>query len=405
MTRRPFPSGDLQGPVLRVAMGTSLRILLWTHAAGAVVYAWLQPRGFAFGSRSFYEHALIAPSFALASCAAALSLHLHQRTALRLMGLLAGFWIPIEAAGSMGNTVFAAGSRWLLLGSVAGLWLVLLSSKRLHEWAPPIVSAAVIGAASGGAFLWCTWAPPCTVKPAGGSLDVPARVEGATELECGDLRAEVEDSAVLLLHPSGIVVVEPGPEFDACSTTGFWTLFDSHRRAIAPWRVHRVAGNSLHLQSEGPGMSSDCIVSVAPGEVRVRVATTMEEEVCVHLASFMRITVPEAAWKSGDFVAFRSGRLELMRPSFREKGPFSTLARVEGDPVLLAGGWKVQVRGWAEQASRAPSPTAGWGVSQGAIEFYDNEFFFELAGTSLGRGWQTVRLSSGTYVLEAILAR
>ncbi len=405
MTRSPFPSADLQGPLLRLAMGTSLRILLWTHATGAMVYACLQPRGFAIDSRSFFEHTVIAPGFALASFATALSVHLHQRTALSLMGVLAGFWIPIEVAGSIGNTLFADAMRLLLLGSAAGLWLVLRSAKELRESRPPILIAALIGSTMGGAFLHATWAPPATVRPSGGKIDIPAREAGGPELESGDIRVEVQESEVLILHPSGVVVVDPAPEFDACSITGFWTLFDSHRKTLGPWSLERVRGEAVHLRAEGPGMRAEGLVSVAPGCVRIRVATTIEDEVCLHLGSCVRISVPDATWQSGDFAAFRNGRLELLRPTYREKGPFTTMAKLEDDPILVAAGWKIQVRGWADQASRAPSPTAGWGVSQAAIEFYDNEFFYELAGTSVGRGWHTVRCPPGTYVLETILSR
>lgn len=73
------------------------------------------------------------------------------------------------------------------------------------------------------------------------------------------------------------------------------------------------------------------------------------------------------------------------------------------DPVLEVNGWKVQVLGWADQASRAESPTAGWGVSQGAIERVGDSLFYELAATSIGRGWHTVRIAPGTYLLEVVL--
>ena len=103
-------------------------------------------------------------------------------------------------------------------------------------------------------------------------------------------------------------------------------------------------------------------------------------------------------------VAIRGGRTELLRAASREKGPFETLGSwpVE-DPVLTIGGWKVQVQGWAEQGSRDPSPTAGWGVSQAAIERVGDVYLWSLAATSIGRGWHTVRTTPGVYVLEAIL--
>jgi hypothetical protein len=105
-----------------------------------------------------------------------------------------------------------------------------------------------------------------------------------------------------------------------------------------------------------------------------------------------------------EYIAFRNGRTEFLRASSREKGPFETLGSWEiRDPQLTIGGWKVQVLGWADQGSHAPSPTAGWGVSQAAIERVGSAYLWSLASTSIGRGWHTVRTAPGVYVLEAVV--
>lgn len=60
---------------------------------------------------------------------------------------------------------------------------------------------------------------------------------------------------------------------------------------------------------------------------------------------------------------------------------------------------------FASQASVAPSPTAGWGVAQNAIEFVQvaerpgapASFWITLAGTSVGRGFQSVGHAPGVY--------
>jgi hypothetical protein len=70
------------------------------------------------------------------------------------------------------------------------------------------------------------------------------------------------------------------------------------------------------------------------------------------------------------------------------------------DPELETPGWRIQVKGWAEQASRAPSSTAGWGISQAAIE---EGLWFSLAAASVGRGWHAVRTAAGTYGFEIVL--
>jgi hypothetical protein len=60
---------------------------------------------------------------------------------------------------------------------------------------------------------------------------------------------------------------------------------------------------------------------------------------------------------------------------------------------------------WSAQASTALSPTAGWGVPVNAIEFqitnHDSSesvgIWITLAGTSVGRGFETVGHKAGTY--------
>ena len=75
------------------------------------------------------------------------------------------------------------------------------------------------------------------------------------------------------------------------------------------------------------------------------------------------------------------------------------------DPVIASDGWMAQVRGWAAQSSLDESPTAGWGVSQAAIERLGLMVIWSLASTSIGRGFHTVRTGPGTYVLEIVLSR
>src|ERR1041384_2142630 len=107
---------------------------------------------------------------------------------------------------------------------------------------------------------------------------------------------------------------------------------------------------------------------------------------------------------SADFRLWEAGSISGLRASRREKGPFETLASWNPhDPTLTVGGWEVQALGWAGQASKAESPTAGWGISQGAIERVGDEFLWEFAATSIGRGWHTVRTPPGTYELDVVL--
>jgi hypothetical protein len=150
--------------------------------------------------------------------------------------------------------------------------------------------------------------------------------------------------------------------------------------------------------------------------VHVRMETRVKRELASHLASAFQLALAGQAsvngvpWSLGnsdprsEFIAVRQGRTELLRASSGEKGPFEVLGSwPAGDPVLNIDGWSVQLLGWADQGSHEPSPTAGWGVSQAAIERAGSAYFWSLASTSIGRGWHTVRTAPGVYVLEAVV--
>jgi len=166
--------------------------------------------------------------------------------------------------------------------------------------------------------------------------------------------------------------------------------------------------------------------------VLVESVTHLREEVCVHLAHALSFSWEAALpWYSGvprrttsvdvagsafrigggpifepragrrEFLAFRNGGLELLRAADDEKGPFTTLRRLPNrDPLFRSAHFTVEIGGFVAQAAREPSPTAGYGVSQGAIEAEGGTVWVELAATSVGRGWNTVRLAPGTYAID-----
>jgi hypothetical protein len=107
-------------------------------------------------------------------------------------------------------------------------------------------------------------------------------------------------------------------------------------------------------------------------------------------------------------------RFAILEASSGEKGPFKTLAegrltrgesltmtfRDNGEPVA-----ELTLADWSAHASVEPSPTAGWGVPQNAIVFTIEgdrrdapaAVFVTLAGTGVGRGYDTVAHSPGRY--------
>jgi hypothetical protein len=108
----------------------------------------------------------------------------------------------------------------------------------------------------------------------------------------------------------------------------------------------------------------------------------------------------------------------VVQASSAEKGPFTLLARGHlrrGEPVsirLLELGdgaprplFEIEFEDWSDELSTALSPTAGFGVPENAIQFglaspvktSEAYVILNLAGTSIGRGFDSVGHAAGRY--------
>ena len=115
-------------------------------------------------------------------------------------------------------------------------------------------------------------------------------------------------------------------------------------------------------------------------------------------------------------LAYRDARggFHVVEATSGEKGPFRELAGgrlARSEPLAITlhdlgvAQARVVIEDWAAQAGTALSPAAGWGVPVNAIEFsLDGErpgspagIYITLAGTSVGRGWDSVGHAAGTY--------
>jgi len=103
------------------------------------------------------------------------------------------------------------------------------------------------------------------------------------------------------------------------------------------------------------------------------------------------------------------GVLRVLEAASGEKGPFRELAAgplAPGDaprgrgPRRRAPAPRLTLRDWSAQAATAPSPTAGWGLPQNAIDRTGDRSAFlyvTLADTAVGRGWDSVGHAAGAY--------
>jgi hypothetical protein len=392
--------------------GFLLRAGIVVHAVASMAFWLAQPRGFEFLSRSFLEHQVVAPLLFAISAAGVAAVPFKQRkTEWIVVGILGGFWaVSASVIVVVGSTPFASAFWVALVGSIS---LLLLAYRRVRPDSPLLITGGtVVGLSLATVFWICSWAPPATTRPKGMTFQPSPVVPGPS----GDIRIAVEGFHLDIESRSGKALFWPMFEYGSISDDGFWTLFQYRSSTPPPWKWRTVEDGSLSLIAENEDLHCLAKAWVENGRVHVRSETRVKREIASHLSTVMQLRLPGAASVEGvpwsfdhrhersEFVAIRGGRTELLRAASREKGPFETLGSWPlQDPVLTIDGWKVQVQGWSDQGSRAPSPTAGWGVSQAAIERVGDVYLWSLASTSIGRGWHTVRTAPGVYILEAIL--
>lgn len=401
-----------------------IRIGLGLLAAFVGRYLWMRPRGFSFGSRAFFEHQVLVPALLGVLLAALLASWRQPRVAtLGLSFLCAAGMGLFLAVTFVSNTPGGMAALVLFGGAGAGYLLLLLAGKRRGLGWGGAVAGGIAGALFAAAFLFCAWAPPATTRPVEGDLPAPhPQGVGPAVLAGSGFRVSVDGRLVVVERPPSVLYLHPGFEAGAAARSGFWTMVDFRSVELPPWtvRVEQAEaplrlGRSLLLESSCPEVHARVRVWIERDEVRLRAVNHVRKELATHLSTILQ------AWTSGEprvngtiwpesadpaaFLAFRGDRLELLQGAKDEKGPFRTLGGWDpDDPVIEAGAFRWRASGWAAQASRAESPTAGWGVSQGAIERWRGAFFWSLAATSVGRGSHTVRTAPGTYVLDVAVA-
>jgi hypothetical protein len=238
--------------------------------------------------------------------------------------------------------------------------------------------------------------------------------------------------------------VHPLLRFLSRSPDGCWTILAPPRLRDGPGLVLRSVLREGDWQALRYRADYEAMLRVDPGpEVRpilLEAMARLPRPIFSHLNSFCDLEVwghgqlalssspcPERLIevRPADYPTGRPLRLAYLdaRGGFHvveaasgEKGPFrelgaGRLGRSEPLAITLHDRGVAQARvvleDWSAQAgtSPSPSPTAGWGVPVNAIEFrLEGEepgspagIYITLAGTSVGRGWDSVGHGVGTY--------
>ena len=402
------------GSRLPTRLGDSLiRIGVGVHFLGSLGFWLLQPRGFAWGSRSFVEHQVLTPAiFAVSAAALAAGLLKRPTVASLAVAVLSGFWVA--SGGVIAGVGTTAPSRLFWIVPPAAM-AMLLMVRRLSS-TTVITGGTVVGTGLAAAFWACTWAPPATTRPRGGEVRPDTIIEEASSTAADGIHVSVSGNMVLVKSEGKTAAIWPGFDYDAVSDSGIWSLFQFRSTSTPSWTCSRSKAGGLALTAENEDFHSAARIRIENHAVHLQYETRVKRELASHLSSVLQFGLWGKAslhgipWNLGnsdprcEFIAVRQGRTEFLRASSGEKGPFETLgAWPLENPTLMIDGWSIQLLGWAEQGSHEPSPTAGWGVSQAAIERAGTTYFWSLASTSIGRGWHTVRTAPGVYVLEAVI--
>ncbi len=439
---------------MRSGLRRSLAVAHLAQAVGLVWWWVIMPHGFAPSCGRFWLNEL-AP-LPLAGVSAITTVCAATGRGSAFVGAAAGACAAAWCAFGVASLVLlpdtgapqgiATVAFAVALGSAA--WTVIRAFARpLLALAPAISVGAGIGC---GALLVLRAPPPSTrphsaaLPPVGPREGVPSAPRGAPLVSLG--ASSVEPRRGRVYAHVGPVTLEVAPvlSFDSRAPDGGWTPFASAPDRAGPSRTlasSAFAESRVELSYRDDGRSTLVVVDRGHAgalDLEIQATSELPRPIYSHLNTFAELSVrghrrlslafspcPDRAvdvlpsdyptgrpLRSAHLLA--DGRFVVVEATTGEKGPFRTLATGplaraapltisvldDGKPIA-----DVQLLDWAAQASTEPSPTAGWGIPQNAIEFsLDGDapgtsasIFVTLASTSVGRGFDTVGHAAGTY--------
>jgi hypothetical protein len=250
---------------------------------------------------------------------------------------------------------------------------------------------------------------------------------------------EFETSKAELLLTTGSIRITCRPvlHFDRISPDGFWSLFARSRNRF-PSPAAQSSGNDLISIRYDDDSTVAISAPTTEGLLQLTAFTPVAEDTFSHLNTYCYFEIsghkrlslsfspcPDAEIEvlPADYPVGRPARLAYLDSSNHffvveaksgEKGPFRELAAgrlARGDALTIVirdGGQpvtRITLEDWSKQVSTSLSPCAGWRLPMNAIEFqrfYDaasapGGIWITLAGTSVGRGWETVGHRAGIY--------
>jgi len=434
------PLGRWSFVVLRLMVDVSLAL----HFAAAAFWWWLSPKGFPLDRSQFWMNSVLPLAAMAVAFVGLFAMHRGNRgVAAAAVAAFASAWAAAAIAGRVIFPVSLAGVWWLflLVAFVGGvIFALLLRGER--RMTPMLAVGVAAGALVGVGVVWLQIPRLASTVPLGAAS--PLIVGG----EQFDALAAVRLGPNGLFHPAaelvalrrGDVAIHCSPllDFHRISPDGFWSLFAPRGSSTERHCVGQSVIEETQLVKFSDGSTILLPRPIASDAIEITAYTPLKQNVFSHLNSFCVVDVrghkslsltfsPCSATKidvrPADYPFGRPARFAFLdaadnflvvEATSGEKGPFRILTSGRlrrGEPLTIGIHDDGQLIGsvtlydWSSQVSTDLSPTAGWGLPVNAIEFQrggDDDMapatiWITLAGTSVGRGFETVGHRAGTY--------
>ncbi|MEN9360346.1 MAG: hypothetical protein RL095_1881 [Verrucomicrobiota bacterium] len=418
------------------------RILFLCLAALSIAAAFSLPRGFPLSSAHFWCNSLLPIILILFSCTSIAFIVRRQYRlflvcALAFLGGIAAFlasaWLIFPATMRASFIMPALFSCMLLV------WWIRRSllSIALRHFLPLLV----IAIAAGSFVPWAQRGLDPATRPLGGDLGFSKRQGREPDSSfhfSGDGIFFPADGSIVWASKEAKLSIDPLLVFRSRSPDRCWTLLARDRdRLSSPWILDAVerSGNGWSAYYSEAGRVTRRLGFLAHMDgFDIEALSQEDNEVYSHLNSFCQFRLAAVGRLSLSFSPCPGSRIEIVESDYpvgrparfayvdrhrifhvveaasAEKGPFRTLAegRLSDDELLTMSLYcegrelfTIEMADWARQASTQLSPSAGWGLPENAIEFRLKHqtawISCTLAGTSVGRGFQSVGHRAGSY--------
>ncbi|HKO47993.1 MAG TPA: hypothetical protein VJV79_09735 [Polyangiaceae bacterium] len=423
-------------------------LVLLVHGLVALAAWALLPAGFPLGHARFLANRAL-PALVLASVLGIAVLALRRSSSLpALLLVYPSAWFGLALAAGI---AFPESGRGVALA--AGMVALLLLLGLVGSWsaqarpAPSAWLAAPFSFALGAGFVLAQRAPEPSTRPiaraaAGESAAEPTSVANDAAVELAPwLRVKPNSDRVLAQAGTVSVAIEPRLAFRSRSPDRFWTVF-APARLPSLAAIIRSQRTEQELRLDYAGGGSLRVEASSARAAAIESRTWLETPIYSHLNAYARLSIQghhrlglrfspcpaivvevvhsEYPFGAPARLAYldEHGMFRVVQASDAEKGPFTTLAEgrlARGEPLsieLVELGEPAQrelltvvFHDWSLQLSTELSPTAGWGLPQNALEFGRTspelrstvDIHLTLAGTSVGRGWDSVGHRAGVY--------